>query len=125
MEILEFSKLTKSVIPLLLIKDDHQLMRFELILGYPQMIIEEPNMRNRFPIFGYKKLPDSGSKWIDYKCAFSLNQNCSIIKKLLILKCNDRLCCEIFLILLEACLSDMDLLKYIIILPSEDPNSNE
>lgn len=121
----EFIKLTKSIMPILKIKDEYQILRLETILGYPQIIIDEPNMRHNFPVFGYNKIPDENTKWIDYKCTLNLNSCCPLLKKLLTFKANERLSCEIFLILLEAAEDNKELLKYLRFMSSEETEHDE
>jgi hypothetical protein len=117
----EFIKLVKAILPVLEIKDEFQLLRFEIILGYPMVIIEEATMRSKWPIFGYHKLSDYSAKYIDYRSALNIRGCCSLLKKLAQLRNQkDRLVIEVFLILLEASIKNYALLKYLKLMPSDE-----
>ena len=117
----EFIKLVKAILPVLEIKDDYQLLRFEIILGYPSIILEEATMRSKWPIFGYHKLSDYSPKYLEYKSALNIRGCFCLIKKLTQLRNQkDRLIAEVFLLLLEACIKNYALLKYIKLMPSDE-----
>lgn len=122
----DFIKLVRAILPVLDIKDDLQLLRFEIILGYPMVILEEPTMRSKWPIFGYHKLSDYSAKYIEYRSAYNVRGCCSLLKKIAQLRNQkDRLVIEVFLIILEACIKNYALLKYIKLMPSDEVQWDE
>jgi hypothetical protein len=121
----EFLKLVNAILPVLNLQDNLQLTRFEIILGYPTIIIDEPNMRSKWPLLGYNKLSDSTSKWLEYKSAFNLKGSCSMLKKLSLMRSKERMAIEIFLALLNAGSENYPLLKYLRALPAEEPQHED
>jgi hypothetical protein len=116
----EFLKIVNTIIPILNIKDQFAMIRFEIILGYPSILIEEPNLRSKWPLIGYNKLQDESSKWLEYKSVYNLKGSCSLLKKLSILRSKEKMAIEVFLNLLEACIDNPPLMKYFRSLPGEE-----
>lgn len=126
MDTQDFTRLAKLLVPILDISDEFQRLRFEAILGFPQMIIEDVNDRYKFPLFGYNRLPNSSTKWMDIKTIFNKQQLVpSLINRLYYFQSNERTVCEVFLVILEACLTNLALMKYIRYMPKEEPLNGE
>lgn len=124
MDTQEFIKLARSLVTILGINDKYQRIRLEAILGFPQIIIEEVSQRHNFPVFGYNKLPNCNQKWLEIKNIFNYNNfNTSLISKLYYFSSNERTICEVFLIILEAAITNHALMKYIRYLPKEEPGN--
>jgi ubiquitin C-terminal hydrolase len=117
----DFVKLFYSIIPLLNLKDSLQRTRFEIIMGIPQIMIEESSGKSPFPYIGYHNLSDERSKLIDHKGTINLRNMCSVVKKMYLLKSKDTISVQIFLAILEACTENRELLKYIRKMPAEEP----
>lgn len=117
----ELIKLVKIVLKLVAIEDENQLIKFECLIGVPSLIVSEQEMRCRFPLFGFHKLADEFSKWIEYKTVVNSKDHCSLLKKIMALKTKDKLMIEVFLTMLEACITNHALLKYLRKMPSEEP----
>ena len=117
----EFVKLFDSIIPLLDIKDSYQRMRFEIILGIPQCIIDDTIGKNSMPLIGYHNLSDDKSKYFEYKGSINLRNTSSVLKKLFLLKSKENVAIQIYLSILEACTLNFELLKYIRRLKAEEP----
>jgi hypothetical protein len=116
-----FIKLVKAILPVLDIKDEYQLLRFEIILGYPSVILEEATMRSKWPIFGYHKLSDYSPKFLEYKSSINTRGCSCLLRKLTQLRNQkDRLAVDVFLLILEACIQNFALLKYIKLMPSDE-----
>lgn len=122
----EFVRLAKIVVNILSINDKYQRIRLESILGFPQIMIEDVNERHKFPIFGYNKLPNNNQKWIEFKTIFNKNMNNqSLLHKLYSFQNNSRTVAEVFLLLLEASVSNHALLKYLRYIPKEEPGNGQ
>jgi hypothetical protein len=122
----EFIKLVKSLLPILNINDEFQLLRFNFIIGYPTLCVDDPNLRSKWPLIGFHKLSESTSKFIEFKSSQNLRGNSSILRKLVQLRnAKDKLAVEIFLILLDACQTNFALLKYLKMIPSDEINWEE
>ena len=109
----ELFKLTNSIIPLLNLKDEFQMTRFNIIIGYPQIIVDEPNSRSAMPYFGFHNMSESHTKIHEYKGLINSMTSCCLMKKLTSLKNHDKAQIEIFLLLLDVCEENHELLKYI------------
>jgi ubiquitin C-terminal hydrolase len=121
---------------LLLLNDEFQLFRFVTILGFPQLLIEESHMSlsskflsstNKdqnvysFPLFGFHNMTDFNSKVYEYRGLINYRTTSCFIKKLLMLKSKEKTLIENFLLILNSCIENTSLLKYIRHLPSEEP----
>lgn len=117
----EIHKLFNSILPILAINDDLQRIRFELLVGYPQMLMDELNMKYNMPYFGFNKMTDKESKLYEFKSLIQNKQSCCLIKKIYNLRYREKICSEIFIEFLEEAVKNQGLLKYIIQMPSEEP----
>jgi hypothetical protein len=115
----ELLKMFNAIVPLLALNDNYQRLRFEYIIGFPQMIIEDPTPRYPFPLFGFHKMKDESSKVYDYTGLTSHRLFCCYLKKLFSIRGIEKLPCEIFLTILEASEEIPALLKYIRFMPGE------
>ena len=115
----EIIKLFHAIQPLLNINDDYQRMRFEYIIGFPQLIIDEPTSRYVFPFFGFHKMRDIKSKIYEYTGLTNHRLTCCFLKKLFNIRGVEKAPCEIFLNILEAADLNPALLKYIRFMPAE------
>lgn len=123
---MEFIKVTKSIIPLLHIEDSFQHLRHEFLLGYPQIIIDDPSERHKYPIFGYNKIYDNTSRWVEIKSSINENNiSTTLIKKIFNFSSNCKVIVEIVLLLLEECVSNSYLYVYLNKTPVEEAFFNE
>lgn len=119
-------KLVLAILPVLGIEDQYQLSRFCMILGFPQLTVDEPNSRSNMPFFGFHIMNDINSKVWELRSSIVLkNYNTCLIKKLSFIKGREKVAIEIFLLLLEACITNSPLLKYIRNLNLEDNSSED
>ena len=121
----ELVKLFIAVKDCLNIKDSYQMMRFELIIGYPQIIVNEPiNSSHIFPLFGINKFNELDQKYFDYRGLInSINTSCFMKKIYSGIK--TKVFIELFLEMLLACTYNHSFLKYLYKMPSEDTKSDE
>ncbi len=126
--------LFKNIIPIFELKDNYQIVRFESIIGIPQLILENSN-------FGYQKLMNEFSNLIDFRGTISNNDTCCFLKKIFDLKnylkisrdyVEERtihsissLIMELFLTMIGAATKNQELLKYIALMPSQEPCHEE
>ena len=118
----ELAKLFNSLVPLFNLNDKFQLLRFEYLIGFPTINIEEPSIKYPYPFFGYHKMSDEGSKIYQYRSLVSNRRSCCILRKLLSFKIREKTPCEFFISLLEACLENQSLLKFICSMQAEEPS---
>jgi ubiquitin carboxyl-terminal hydrolase 34 len=109
----EFFKLVNAIFPILAIEDDLQVTRFNIIIGYPQVFVDEPNSRSNMPFFGFNNMSEYTSKVYEMKGLINLRNTCCIIKKMLSLKSRDKAPMDIFLLIMNECITNHALLKYI------------
>ena len=115
----ELLKLFEAIFILLQVNDGYQLMRFEILIGFPQLIVSEPITPNYpFPSFSYHKIKDIDTKFIDYRGLFN-NSNTSCLMKKIYSGLNPTLFIELFLQLLNSCTNNQSLLKYIFNMPHD------
>jgi hypothetical protein len=114
-------KLLQAIIPVLAINDQYQMLRFNILIGYPQVIVEEPNSRSNLPYFGYHNMSEYSSKVYEMKGMINIRNTCCLMKKILSLKSREKAPIENHLLLLEACITNKPLLKYLRNMPSEEP----
>ncbi len=101
------------IIPLLEIEDDYQLLRFEIILGYPQMIIEEATIENKMANFGYHNMTDVYNKIIEIKNTIDTKNTICLMKKIYDCYSKEKVFIEIFMNLIQAAVLNPALLKYL------------
>ena len=121
----ELNKIIAALIPLFKVQDEYQRLRFEHIIGYPQIAMDEMNMKYNMPYFGFNKMIDKESKIYEFKSLIQNKQNCCLIKKIINLKYREKACSEIVINFLEAASENLSLLKYIRSIPSEEPKHKE
>lgn len=117
----ELYKLLNAIIPIFQINDEFQMMRFNIIIGYPQMIMDEPNSRSNLPYFGFNNMSEYTSKVFEMKGMINLRYTSCLLKKIISIKSREKAPIEIFLLLLNACITNHALLKYLRHLPHEEP----
>lgn len=117
----EFVKLFNLILPVLSIKDNFQQIRFEIIIGLPQLVTEENPSKFSFPLIGYHVLGDDNGKYIEYKGLINIKNTCTVIRKINMLKMKGVSAIQAFLSLLNNCKDNHELLKYIRKVPSEEP----
>jgi hypothetical protein len=115
----ELLKLLHAIEPLLALQDNYQKIRFEYIIGFPQIIIEEPTNKYVFPYFGFHKMRDESSKVYEYTGLTNHRLTSCLMKKLFNIRGVEKAPCEIFLNILEAADKNPYLLKYIRFMPAE------
>ena len=113
-------KLLNAIFLLLRIRDDKQITRMFILIGYPQIAIDEPNSRYNLPYFGFHNMSDFTSKAYEVKGLVNLNNTCTLIKKLYNLHDKDQQA-EIFLNILNECKKNHVLLRYLRSFPGEEP----
>lgn len=115
----ELLKLLHAIEPLLALQDNYQRIRFEYIIGFPQILIEEPTNKYVFPYFGFNKMRDEGSKVYEYTGLTNHRLTSCLLKKLFNIRGVEKSPCEIFLNILETADRNPPLLKYIRFMPAE------
>ena len=121
----ETFKLVNSILKILEIEDNYQYLRFNILLGYPQLIVEEPNFKSNLPHFGYYLFKDNQGKYIEIRGLYSIRNTSCLMKKFFSLKFREKTIIEVFLIILNAARTNLPLLKYIRNLNAEDNGVNE
>lgn len=109
----DMSRFVTSIIPILGIEDAYQRVRFEIILGYPQLIFEDPNERHKFNVFGYRKVSDPSNRWLEIKCPISSSILVYTFVKRLYNSSNDKSSFSVFEKILQATTKNAALLKYL------------
>ena len=121
----EITKLFNSLIPLFNLTDKFQQMRFEFLIGFPTIHVEEASISSPYPFFGFHKIGDENGKIYQYRSLINNRRSSCLLRKLLSLKIRERTPCEFFISLVEASLENPSLLKYISLLLAEEPlNAN-
>ncbi len=134
--------LFKALIPVLQLKDKYQILRFEIILGVPQVKMFDPSSTYKFSTFGYHKLKNEFDNLFEYRGTFSNKNTCSILQKLFVFK--DQLSIpktyysiekeekdvysvlmELFLTVLDTASKNPELLKFLAYLPSTEACHDE
>lgn len=110
----ELYKLVKILVPILSIDDELQSVRFEIIFGYPQLMVDDPNDRHKFNVFGYRKVNEASARWLEIKnpCSNSYQMSNTLIKKLYCYS-NDSSCYEVYFAILQAASNNPALLQYL------------
>jgi len=116
-------KIFKAISSLLQLKDLFQTIRFEILLGIPQLSIEDSNFYYKYPSFGYHKLKNEFDDLNEYRGTMASKETCSFLKKIFLLKGyqGEAIACELFLTILESATNNPELLKYLVCLPSQEP----
>lgn len=117
----EITKLFNTLTPLFNLNDKFQLMRFEFLLGFPTINIEEGSIKYPYPFFGFHKIGEENGKIYQYRSLINNRRSSCLLRKLLSLKIRERTPCEFFISLIEASLDNSSLLKYISLLLAEEP----
>lgn len=121
----ETFKLVNSILKILEIEDEYQFLRLNILLGYPQLIVEEPNYKSNLPHFGYHLLKESQGKYIEIRGLYNVRNTSCLMKKFFSLKFREKTIIEVFLTILNAARTNFPLLKYIRNLNAEDNGINE
>ncbi len=106
-------QIVNCVLPLLAIEDEYQLLRFGILLGFPQLIIEEATVETKFANLGFNSMTDSYSKIIEVKNSVNIKNSASLMKKAFECYSKDAVFIEIFLALIQAAIGNLALLKYL------------
>ena len=113
-DIKDIVKVIRSIQLFLNINDNYQQIRLEYLLGYPQMIVNEPNNKYKLPILGYRKISNTKSKWLEVRSVTNSQQDSTnIIKKLFSYSSNESFVVEVMSILFERCIDNKFLYFYL------------
>lgn len=116
----EIIEIIKCICPLLEIEDDYQLLRYGILVGYPQLIIEEATIDTKFANLGYHSMEDVYSRIIEVKNSISIKNSTCLMKKVFDSYSKETVFIEIFLVLIEAAVANFSLLKYLRAFTCED-----
>jgi len=120
----ELVRLFKCVAPVFHLVDNIQVPRLEILLGFPQIIVGDSNFsKYPFPVFGYNKIIDYDTKYIEYRCLYNLRNTSCFLKK--ISKAKEKVQIELFLEMLKVCVENKSLYAYLKSIPSEDLQHSE
>lgn len=108
------------ILPILEIEDEYQFLRFCIILGYPQLIIEEATLENSYANFGYHAMSDIYTRIIEFKNSVNLKNSICLLKKIYECYSKDTVFIEIFLSMIQAAVNNHALLKYLRAFTCED-----
>jgi len=116
-------KLFNSIRPIFRVKDTLQELRFQLLFGIPQLNFDEMGYSYLFPTFGYHI---NEKQHTEYISLIENNETCCFLKKILYyFKNNVYICRDFFMVVLEECSTNVDLLKYLMSIPSENPKDDK
>ena len=121
----ETFKLVNCILKILDIEDEHQMLRFNILLGYPQLIVEEPNQKSNVALFGYNLLSENKNKYTEIRGLYNVRNSCCLMKKIFSRRFKEKTIIEIFLKFLNASKNNLLLLKYIRNFNSEETISQE
>jgi hypothetical protein len=121
----EIFKLVKCILKIIEIEDDHQILRFNILLGYPQLIIEEPSYKSNLTLFGINLIRENQGKFIDIRGLYNIKNTSCLMKKIFSIKYREKILIEVFLMILTAARTNLYLLKYIRNFNSEEVNTTE
>jgi len=121
----ETFKLVNSILKILEIEDEHQFLRLNILLGYPQLMVEEPNYKSNQTRFGYNLLKENQGQCIEIRGLYNIRNTSCLMKKFFSLKYREKIIIEVFLTILNAARTNLPLLKYIRNFNSEDYGVNE
>jgi len=110
----EVIKVFKAIAPLLKVKDEYQIIRFEILFGIQQLSFETSSITNKYPSFGYHKLRNEFDKWVEFRGAMGNNYTCSFIRKIFSIRGQQSVACDLFLSILDAAVVNQELLKYLV-----------
>jgi len=121
----ELIRLFKNIAPVLEINDHQQFQRIEIIIGMPQVIVSDSNnSKYNWPVFGYNKLTDPISNFVEYRSLYNYRNNCCFLKKIFS-KAKEKVQIELFLEMMIACFTNPLLYKYLKNVPAEDIQCNK
>jgi len=121
----ETFKLVNSILKILEIEDEYQILRFNILLGYPQLMVEEPNYKSNMVQFGYNLFKENQGKFIEIRGLCNIRNTSCLMKKFFSLKFREKTIIEVFLTILNASRTNLPLLKYIRNFNAEDNGINE
>lgn len=121
----ETFKLVNSILKILEIEDEFQFLRLNILLGYPQLIIEEPTFKSNMPLFGYNAFKENQGKYVEIRGLHHVRNTSCLMKKFFSLKFREKTIIEVFLTILNASRTNLPLLKYIRNFNAEDNGINE
>ena len=121
----EIFKLVKCILKILEVEDDYQILRFNILLGYPQLMVEEPSYKTNSTLFGYGLIKENQGKFVEIRGLYNLRNTSSLMKKIFSIKYREKILIEVFLMMLEAARTNLYLLKYIRNFNAEDVNTTE
>jgi len=119
----EIIKLFESLKPFFRIKDELQQVRFQMLIGIPQLNFEEMRYNYGFPTFGFHV---NERQHIEYISLIETSDTCCFLKKIFYcFKNHDFIMTEFFMKLLEECVYNFEMLQYIVSIPSENPGDEK
>ena len=121
----EILNIYKAVNSILLLKDSYQKIRFEILLGIEQLTFTDSNYKYNFPSFGFHNLKNHFEPHIEYRGTMANDESCCFLKKILNLRGQPSLVCELFLLMLETASNSPELLKYLVCCLSQEPCNKE
>jgi hypothetical protein len=117
----EFIKLANAILPLLGLKDSFQRLRFEILIGFPQLVVEENPSKYHQPLISYHVLSDDKTKHTENRGLINVRNTMTLLQKLYYLRPKGTTSIQVFLQILEACVENPELLKYIRNMPADEP----
>lgn len=121
----EIFKLVKCILKILEIEDEHQILRFNILLGYPQLMVEEPSYKTNLTLFGVNLIRENQGKYIEIRGLYNIRNTSCLMKKIFSIKYREKILIEVFLMILNAARTNLYLLKYIRNFNAEEVNMTE
>lgn len=121
----EIFKLVKCILKIIEIEDKYQILRFNILLGYPQLMVEEPTYKSNLTLFGSNLIRENQGRYIEIRGLYNVKNTSCLMKKIFNVRFREKILIEVFLIILQAARKNLYLLKYIRNFNAEDQNTNE
>ena len=121
----ETFKLVKCILKILEIEDGHQILRLNILLGYPQLMVEEPSYKSNVTLFGANLIKENQGKYIEIRGLYNIKNTSCLMKKIYSIKYREKILIEVFLMILNAARTNLYLLKYIRNFNAEEINMTE
>lgn len=115
----DFIQIIQSIIPLLEIKDEYQLNRFEYLIGIPNLLISY-KYTYTFPLIGYHIMKNENDKYLVFK-TLDMNKALSSIMNVIYNLKVVKYALEFANILFDACKTNDALFAYLYALPYQSP----
>jgi hypothetical protein len=117
----DFLKLFMAMLPILSLKDQFQRLRFEILFGFSQLVIEENPPKYHQPLMGFHVLSDDKCKQMENRGLINIRNTMTVIQKIHQFRSKGATSIQVFLQLLETCIENTELLKYIRNMPADEP----